>query len=64
MYALKKNNTQPLYILCMLIPQTIPLIMLMLVCVWYEEATPRGDNFTIGSLLVDVFVCDYCWRGL
>ena len=41
MYTLEKINTSPLCILCTILPQTIPLLTLMLVCRWYEESTPR-----------------------
>ena len=43
LYTLEKNNTSPLRILCkpcMLIPQIIPLLTLMLIHMWCEESTP------------------------
>ena len=39
MYKLEKNNTSPLCIICMLMPQILPLLTLTLVHTWYEEAT-------------------------
>ena len=39
MYTLENNNTSPLCILCILMPKT-RLLTLMLVCMWYEESTP------------------------
>ena len=41
MYTLEKNNTSPLCTLCMLMPQIIPHLTLMLVHMCYEESTPR-----------------------
>ena len=29
---------------CMLMPQIIPLIALMLVCIWYEESDPGFND--------------------
>ena len=40
LYKLKKINTSPLRILYMLMLQIIPLLTLMLICMWYEESTP------------------------
>ena len=39
MYTLEKNKTSPLCILFMLVPQVIPLLTLMLVCMWYKSFT-------------------------
>ena len=39
MYTLEKNNTSPLCILCTLVSWTITLLVLTLVCTWYEEST-------------------------
>ena len=41
MYALDKNHTSPLCILCMLMPQIIPLFTLTLICTRYEESNGR-----------------------
>ena len=41
MYKLEKNNTSPLRILCMLMPQLIPLLTLTFVHTWYEESNPK-----------------------
>ena len=40
MYTLKKNNTSLLCIVCLLMPQVIPLLTLTLGQMWYEESTP------------------------
>ena len=42
MYTLENDNTSPLCILCMLMPQIVPILTLMLklVCMWYEEPPP------------------------
>ena len=48
MYTLEKSNTSPLCILCMLMPQIIPLLTLMLVHMWYEEFAP-AKLITFGS---------------
>ena len=53
-YTLEKNNTSPLSILCTLVPPTIVLLTLMLVCTWYGESTQGthgGMVFSWGGLL-------------
>ena len=47
MYTLEKNNTSPLWILCTLIPEIVPLLTLMLLCTWYEESTPKGHRYVV-----------------
>ena len=41
MYTLEKNNSSPLCILCMLMPQITPLLTLVFVHKWHEESTPK-----------------------
>ena len=48
------NNTSPLCILCMLMPQIIPLLILTLVCTWYEESTPSPPREQCGDIRVVV----------
>ena len=44
MYTLEKNDASPSCILCILMPQIIPLLTLTLVCMWYEESNPRVQD--------------------
>ena len=44
MYTLEQNKTSPLCMLCVLVPQVIPLLALMLVCTWYKESQPLGNQ--------------------
>jgi hypothetical protein len=39
-YTLEKNNTSPLHILCMIMPQITTHLTLTLVQTWYERAPP------------------------
>ena len=54
-HAREKNNTSPLCILRMLMPQIVSLRTLTLVHTWYEESTPRAKShwiLDIGKLRV------------
>ena len=51
MYIQEKNNTSPLCILCMLMPQIIPPLTLTLVCTWYEESYPPWEDFNLEILI-------------
>ena len=42
MSTLKKINTSHVRIICTLVHQTMPLLILILVCIWYEESTPMN----------------------
>ena len=48
-YTVEKINTSPLCILCMLMPQIIPLLTLMLVHTWYENPPPGQFKLTSQS---------------
>ena len=49
MYTLENDNTSPLCILCMLMPQIVPILTLMLklVCMWYEEPPPPPPGISM-----------------
>ena len=51
MYTLEKNNTSPSSILCTIMPQTITLMTVMLICTWYDglHTTSSTKN------LIDLF---------
>ena len=46
MYKRGENNTALLCMLCMLMPQILPLMILTSVHTWYEESTPR-ENYVL-----------------
>ena len=54
----KKTNTSSLCILCTLMPQTIPLIRLMLVHTWHEESAP-GPTYHLYDCMCAI--CQYPW---
>ena len=58
MYILEKNNTSPLCTLCTPMPQTIPLLTLMLVRTWYEESTPGLIGECHVRLYRDQIICN------
>jgi hypothetical protein len=47
MQTLKINNTSRTCILCMLMPQMIPLLILMLLDMFYEESPPQGNGYEV-----------------
>ena len=44
--TLEKIKTSPLHIPCLLMPQIIPLLTLMLFPIWYEEPPPMQGGFS------------------
>ena len=62
MYTIKKNNTSPLCILCMLMPQIIrSLLTHTLVCTWHKVSAPYVHN---GWIYVDTTIPSHIFYGL
>ena len=57
MSTLVKITTSPLCILCMLIPQIIPLLTLKLVHTWYEESTPGLKTVLTTRITINTYAC-------
>ena len=62
MQTLQVNNTSPTCILCMLMPQIIPLLILMLLDMFYEESAPPKEMDMTLPLAVTSW-CDSPLRG-
>ena len=71
MFSLEKIKTSPLCILCMLMPQIITLLTLMLICTWYKESNLGVEQRLyrlLTSEVVNIYLCmrqglvlRWCW---